>query len=446
MRNKVIISLVIILVIAGTIFYFTRTPAPPPYDFQPGDILINSDIITPDQVIDDGSVVVRGDRIGYVGERLAASEGITVLDHSGRIYPGLVNAHDHLGYNIFPKWDPETVYSNREEWKATAEDEAMMDSLYTIKNEDRSVVNAFVELRKVIAGTTSVQSNHYWEDPDILLRNLNDPEEVDGQILFSDIYVGQTRNRGWGEQNKIRRGRVTYCIHVSEGIDDTAAIDFDFIKEEEFLGARTLLIHGIPFTEDDFRLIKENNASLGWSPKCNWLLYETTADVVTADRLGVNIALTTDWTRQGSATLLDEMSFVADLDDDLYQDHFSAKDIFRMATVNAAQALGMGDLIGSIKPGAFADIVFVSENGGDPFEAFIDMDKNAIVLVMVGGEPVYGTQEYISNFDGSFHDLSIFGETRSAAIDFSSTLRKLDRIYPNHLPLLVEETSWNDYR
>ena len=59
------------------------------------------------------------------------------------------------------------------------------------------------------------------------------------------------------------------------------------------------------------------------------------------------------------------------------------------ATVNAAQALGLGDEIGTIQPGKIADLAFV---GGDPL---VDIRSTRDVKrVMKGGRSLHGRESY----------------------------------------------------
>jgi len=57
-------------------------------------------IITMDEagVIDDGFILVEGDRIWQVGKDLSIPEGSTIIDASGRyICPGFIDSHTHIG-------------------------------------------------------------------------------------------------------------------------------------------------------------------------------------------------------------------------------------------------------------------------------------------------------------------------------------------------------------
>jgi hypothetical protein len=48
--------------------------------------------------------------------------GITVieLDAETVIFPGLLNLHTHIGYNILPIWESRQVWKNRFQWRSNA--------------------------------------------------------------------------------------------------------------------------------------------------------------------------------------------------------------------------------------------------------------------------------------------------------------------------------------
>ena len=59
---------------------------------------LNTDIITDSEIIADGMVVVRGDRIDYAGPRFETPPGAEIIDAGGRfLAPGFIDLHIHGG-------------------------------------------------------------------------------------------------------------------------------------------------------------------------------------------------------------------------------------------------------------------------------------------------------------------------------------------------------------
>src|SRR5262245_12276078 len=83
--------------------------APPPVS----TLSLRGTIVTPDVVIDSGTVSISNGAIAAVSPQAAIGR---IVDVDGVILPGLVNLHDHLTFNIFPRWTPPRRFSNRYEW------------------------------------------------------------------------------------------------------------------------------------------------------------------------------------------------------------------------------------------------------------------------------------------------------------------------------------------
>src|SRR5215475_13486260 len=62
-------------------------------------------IATPSGFLDDATLVVeKNGTIRSVSKTATLSPGTTVIDVGGIIFPGLIDLHDHLTWNIFPRW------------------------------------------------------------------------------------------------------------------------------------------------------------------------------------------------------------------------------------------------------------------------------------------------------------------------------------------------------
>src|SRR5262245_5177441 len=75
-------------------------------------------------IIDNAVLYVRGGAISAVGEAGAETpEGfadVPVTRTGGTIFPGLIELHNHLPYNILPLWQVPKRYTNRDQWGSGA--------------------------------------------------------------------------------------------------------------------------------------------------------------------------------------------------------------------------------------------------------------------------------------------------------------------------------------
>ena len=73
-------------------------------------------------------------------------------------------------------------------------------------------------------------------------------------------------------------------------------------------------------------------------------------------RLGVEIALGTDWTPSGSMNLLRELACADSLNKGYFAGYFTDEELWLMVTRNAAASVNYDDVLGRLAPGAFGDI------------------------------------------------------------------------------------------
>jgi 5-methylthioadenosine/S-adenosylhomocysteine deaminase len=85
---------------------------------DPTRVFMTGTLVTPDQVL-DGEMVIDGDTITCVATNCTAPAGATQITVTNAyILPGFVDAHNHVAYNLLPRWTPPKLYKNRGQWKA----------------------------------------------------------------------------------------------------------------------------------------------------------------------------------------------------------------------------------------------------------------------------------------------------------------------------------------
>jgi cytosine/adenosine deaminase-related metal-dependent hydrolase len=169
-----------------------------------------------------------------------------------------------------------------------------------------------------------------------------------------------------------------------------------------FVRKGVVVIHGIALNTADFKEMAEKGMYLVWSPQSNWTLYRETADIPAALAAGVIVALAPDWTITGSDNLLEEMKFASAYSRSLpwHGRELSPKELFRMATIDAAKVAGVEDSLGKITVGYGADFFLASQlddpkktkGSPDPFASLLRTYPRDIKLVFVGGRPIYGDE------------------------------------------------------
>src|SRR2546426_1643244 len=87
---------------------------------DPTKIVLKGMLVTPDQVI-DGELVIEGDTITCVAVSCTAPAGATrITVTNAYVFPGFIDAHNHVAYNILPRWTPPKLYQRRSQWQAAS--------------------------------------------------------------------------------------------------------------------------------------------------------------------------------------------------------------------------------------------------------------------------------------------------------------------------------------
>ena len=88
---------------------------------KPGIWSLEGTLITPDKVIRQGVITIAGKKIASIKAIRPRELPSCSTKIDGIILPGLIDLHNHLTWNVFPRWQPPKHYSNREEWRLSIE-------------------------------------------------------------------------------------------------------------------------------------------------------------------------------------------------------------------------------------------------------------------------------------------------------------------------------------
>lgn len=298
--------------------------------------------------------------------------GDSVLDLLGHaIFPGMINAHDHLDLNVFPRIKLRQIYENAHQWRRDFESHLEapgVRQLYTAPVAHRFFVGA---LKNLLSGATTVahhsaihQSLHARRLPVRIVKPYGwIPALVEGKLLL------QSFEEAFPD--------VPWVIPLAEGTDSLASGELRKLDELGYLASNTILVHGVGLGQSDLARVREVGAGLIWCPESNlFLLGETRFHESLLGRM----ALGTDSRLTGSRDLLEELKLAGRLSG------LQAPHLLRLVLKDAAIALRL-DKMGSIVPGAYADLVMVRCTEESPYQVLVDAHRADLRMVMVGGKP-----------------------------------------------------------
>ncbi|EYF05541.1 DUF4215 domain-containing protein [Chondromyces apiculatus] len=371
---------------------------------------IRGRVLTPGVVYVGGRVVVdAAGMITCVGCDCDEPDGATrITCPSGVVSPGLINPHDHITYTQnWPYTPTDERYEHRHDWRRGNNGHT---ELNTPGNASANQIR-WGELRFLMGGATSTVGSGSATG---LLRNLDRAAQEGlnhAQAQFDTFPLGDTsgveRTSGCNYPDIVSEadiaGESAYLPHVAEGIETSARNEFICLNTDpnNLVQPQSAFIHGVGLVAADYAAMAANGTSLIWSPRSNITLYGDTAVVTAAARLGVQIALGTDWMPTGSMNLLRELRCADSLNQTYYGKFFSDEALWRMVTSNAAAVTGTDDVLGVLAVGKVGDIAIFDGRVRQNHRAIIDAEPEDVTLVLRGGKALYGDAAVISAVGGS---------------------------------------------
>jgi 5-methylthioadenosine/S-adenosylhomocysteine deaminase len=331
----------------------------------------------------------------YPAKEILNAEGCVIL-------PGLVNTHNHL---------PMVCY------RGYADDMPLMEWLHErIFPAERKYVNrdmvyagsrlAMAEM--ILSGTTTFCDGYYYESSvaqaaidmgmrGIVSQGFIDFPTPDKPEPAKNIKIAETFIDKWKDRSPLispalfchtpytcaaetlitlkqaaREKDVLFLSHVAETRDEIKLIQERYgltpIRHLQKLGVldeRTVIVHAVWVDEEELEMLRDTGTKVSHNPESNMKLAVGVAPVPAMLRKGITVGLGTDGCASNNdLDLFREMGTAAKLHKVAAMDPtvLDARTALKMATINGARVLGLGDQIGSIEPGKCADLILVDMN------------------------------------------------------------------------------------
>ena len=351
-------------------------------------------LVTPNGIVENGTIVVREGKIAAIGKQVELPPNVTVIDTQGVIAPGLIDLHDHLTYNVFPRWHPIEEFGNRYDWQQKPVYQTLITSPHAGMVADglECEMERYAEVKALSEGSTSVVGSLKNGCSRGLARNLD--SEAEWHVAYNVFPLQMQEDELTPIRQQLARHELTaFLIHLCEGGHDdaSAAREWAMLKARGLLLPGVALIHGVALKPANFTEMASHDVGLIWSPRSNLELYGSTADVAAAKSAKVRIALAPDWSPTGSDGLLAELNYAAAWNEAQTPQPFTDRELVEMATAIPAQLVGASDRLGVLATGHDADLLVIHpETFHDAWWTLTHATAGQVTLVTVAGTAIYG--------------------------------------------------------
>ena len=286
------------------------------------------------------------------------------------VLPGLINAHDHLEFGLFPRLGDGDC-TDAQEW-AGAIHVRYAETIARHRSVRREVRVLWGALRNLLCGVTTVCHHNPVTDT---MRESEFPVSVVEEMRW--VHSAAFDFAGLQEESSIDSGEIL-IVHAAEGISTRAKQEIEMLQALGLLRPSTILVHALAVTPPMITKLKEAGVSLIFCPSSNEFLFGTIPAAALLEDFE-NAALGSDSPLTACGDLLDEAAFVSARYD------LPPARLYSMLMENPATMLRLIDGQGKIQIGGRADLIAVPDRSLSPAETLRHLTWRDVHLVMRNG-------------------------------------------------------------
>jgi len=294
-----------------------------------------------------------------------------VIDLSGYLLlPGLINAHDHLEFSLFPNLG-KGPYQNSTEW-ATEIHHTHASVIARYRGVPKPVRLWWGAIRNLHCGVTTVCHHN----------------PLTKELLNPNFPVHVLSKFGWAHSLSLDPNLVhnfdhtppglPFVLHAAEGIDSKSEQEIFDLERMQVLNERTVLVHGLALNKKAAALLNQRHAALVICPTSNEFLFHRTPSSALIRSLDT-VVLGSDSPLTSAGDLLDEISYAHN------KIGLDASLLYEMVTTKSAQVLRLRNGEGYIRPDSAADFIAVRANGFNPAKTIAQLACEQVELVISSG-------------------------------------------------------------
>ena len=368
-------------------------------------LIVHGTVVTMDfnkSIYPDGYIIIKDSVITDVGTYRKEIESVKAkqrIDATGKlVIPGLINTHTHAAMTLF---------------RGLADDLELNDWLQNyiwpaeakfINPETIHLGTELASAEMLLSGTTTFNDMYFFEDIvaqtakamgirvtvgegllDFPTPNCKTPEEglkyaealiqkwKDDPLVSVAVapHSPYTCSPSLLKSARALAGKYGVMCHIylaetTKEVNDCRTkhgmTPVEYLDNLGILNERTIAAHCVHLTNRDISILKEKKVKISHNPGSNLKLASGIAPIMDMQDKGLCIGLGTDGAASNNdLNMFEEMDLTAKIHKAVNLDP-AAMDawlVLRMATIDAANVLGLGHLIGSLEIGKLADICII---------------------------------------------------------------------------------------
>ena len=409
--------------------------------------------------IEDASVVIENGVIKDVGKTVEIKKKYKQVSETdfglAAIMPGLIDCHTHLEYSVFRgvcddlpfglwkiQQQEKSSALSKKDWRASADlgaQEALRSGITTIADVTDTGASMEAALKAGLRGIIFYEICGLRYDPKIMERATKHIEEWQKKSKESLLKIGISPHASYTTAPRLLREASEYandkdllnCIHVSGSDDEYQFVKYGsgplahkfkdlsgwkdvlwqpmgtspvkYLDQWDVFNANTVAIHCIHVDQEDLDILQKNDVSVVHCPSCAAKLGMGVAPLTTMKQRKLRLGLGSDSPATSNRMdLFEEMRLGLLLQRAVNHSTqgLAAKDFLHLATLGAAQVLGLEKEVGTLAAGKKADVVAVDLSQSyqqplsEPYSAIVYTCSSAdVMMTMIEGKILFQKDE-----------------------------------------------------
>ncbi len=367
-----------------------------------GIILKNINAVLPKDgkdKVEKTSIYIEGDKIVAIGKEPAGFKEDKVIDGEDKLaIPGLINCHTHSYMSfmrniaddlsfmdwLFGRIDPIEQKMTDEDayWGAclaiiemmksgtTCFNDMQMNPFQTTKAVKESGIRAVI-CRGLVGEGNDEGGRRRIEET---YKDMEFSKDCDRIKFFLGPHAPYTCDDKYFKivSDEAKKNNMGIHVHLSESLSEMDTIrkkyyctPIEMAEKNGLFDVPCIAAHCVQIDENDMDILARHNVSVVTNPASNMKLGNGFAPVPEMLEKGINVCIGTDGAASNnSLNLFHEMSLLALIHKGTHKTSqcVGAEEVFKIATINGAKALGLDDKIGTLEEGKKADIAILDLN------------------------------------------------------------------------------------